>query len=500
MNLFSRVLLLIGLAAGAVPAEALTLHALYSSTCRREIGVILKVDLSYVHLLNTKGNVVKIRPFEVIYLTTYPSEFLPIYETSDLSSIPIVNIKTRIGKEVVDFVEGWPLGYTKDEISFLTTKGTETVISRKSIFSLAFREHAEPVRFDQERRKQSFEFEHPFAFRDCPEEVHDKDKIRVYPQQMINQPVTIKRELDILRAGYERLQWYEREQDFYPVPEIVKSETSLGLFLSTGSRYGSSSSRTNNFTPVLMDKYSSDIFDYQHVFVTGSAPMFFASHEEAQTQSFYSFKASYFHLSAMADLNLLLVGSQYPWREADFSGKPDLRLNDTTFIELGFDFGRWSFQFHLTDLLQVGSYFEGVTQMDTISVPKLGLSYYGSSFRLEGFAGASRVPLGKNQITGEPRSMQVSIQRANLYYFGGWNNMQLTYSFIRRGVEIDRDFRVTSSSLTNAVYLTMPFRKRYQLQGMLAAEGISNSFESATGSKKDDQVYPKAGIGFGLFF
>ncbi len=63
-----------------------------------------------------------------------------------------------------------------------------------------------------------------------------------------------------------------------------------------------------------------------------------------------------------------------------------------------------------------------------------------------------------------------------------------------------RDFQTDSASFTNAVYFTKPWRKRYQFQGFLAAESISNSFKSPTGDAKDDQVYPKAGIGFGLFF
>lgn len=500
MSSFSRFFLpLIALLFAPLAVEALTVHALYSSACQREVGVILKVDPSYVHLLNTKGKVVKIRPFEVIYLTTYPAEFLPIYEVSDLSSIPAVEIKTRVGGDVVSFVEGWPLGYTKDEISFLTRRGTETVISRRSIFSIDFRPVTEPVRFDQERKRQAYEFEHPFAFRDCPSDIKGEDKVRVFPQQMINQPVTIKRELDVLRTGYERLRWYEREQDFYPVPETVRSETSLGFIFNLGSRYGASTSRTNNYTPVLTDKYSSDIFDYQHTFVTGSAPMFYAAHEEAQTQSFYAFKASYFHLSAMADLNLLLVGSQYPWREADFDNRADLRLNDVTFIEFGFDFGRWAFQLHLTDVLQLGSFFDGITQIDTVNVPKVGLSYQGNTFKVEAFGGSAAVGTDRSKLTNKFGTLNVSLQRANLHY-AGWDDLQLTYSLIRRQVNYDRDFTVASSSLTNAVYFTKPFRKRYQIQGMFSAEGITNDFRSPTNAARDDKLYPKAGLGFGLFF
>jgi hypothetical protein len=135
---------------------------------------------------------------------------------------------------------------------------------------------------------------------------------------------------------------------------VYRNETSLGLWLSFGSRHGASD-RRNNLTPLLTDELSLGPFGYQHVIMTGSAPNRLLIHEEPQTQIYYAFKAAYFHASVFFDPNLVLVGTKYSWRYSDFSNNDaNDRWVESFLIELGFDIGNLSLQIIPVSVASIG--------------------------------------------------------------------------------------------------------------------------------------------------
>lgn len=473
----------------APEAFGLNIHALYTSACQREVGVILKVDEKFVYLLNLQGEVKSIRPYEIIYLAYYPAEYFPAQGPARFADVEQLIITTLIDNEPVELARGWPLGYTTDEISLLNETGQEQIIQRRNIYSLSFQTKQSATEFQLKGRAVDFEFEHPFAFRSCPLGAGRKDK-QIFPQQTLNQPIAIKRELDELKASYLRLQRYANEQRFYAIPEIYKNQTSLGVWTSFGSRYGSSSSRSNNLTPVLTDAYSSDIFDYQHIFVTGSAPMSFASHEEAQTQAYYSFKASYFHFAFMMDPNLILVGSQYQWREADFT-EPDVRLNDANFMEMGVDFGSLSLQLHLGNTLQLGAYDSTSFMQSTVNVTRFGLAYQKPSWKIDGFWGSGEA--AETRVAND--RLAVGLSRVN-FYCNPQARVNWQISYIRRSIAKTGAFTIDSTSNTLAGYVGYRFWKRYEGKGFAAVESLKQNINGTAA----DKTVPKIGIALSLYF
>lgn len=466
----------------------MNIHALYTSACQREVGVILKVDDKFVYLLNLAGQVKPIRPYEIIYFAFYPAEYFPAQGPARFDDVEQVTIMTLIDEQPVELVRGWPLAYTTEEISLLNEAGQEQVIQRRNIYSLGFQKKTGVTQFRMDQKPVDFEFEHPFAFRDCPVGSGRKDK-KVFPQQTLNQPIAIKRELDELKNSYLRLKRYESEQRFYALPEIYRNQTSLGLWTTFGSRYGSSTSRNNNFTPVLTDSYSSDIFDYQHVFVTGSAPMSFATHEEAQTQAYYAFKASYFRFALMLDPSLILVGEQYRWRQEDFSSA-DVRLNDVSHMEMGVDFGHFSFQIYPAGNLNVAAY-DGTTFVDYPSqLFGFAVSYQKPGWKIEGISGS-----GNSTENSQTANGTVAVQRVNLFLTSSPRaNWQV--SVIQRRVTNNGTLQFNAESTTLAAFGGYRFWKRYEAKGFVSVESTKQSI----GSVNADRTIPKAGGAISLYF
>lgn len=495
LSLFSKVALFAGcmllVAITPFSAWALNIHALYTSACQREVGVILKVDERYAYLLNLNGEMKLIRPYEIIYLAYYPAEFFPAQRKSSFDDVEQVVITTLIDSEPVELVRGWPLGYTADEISFLNESGHEQIIQRRSIYAIRFEKKSSPIQFELNGRAVDYEFQHPFAFRSCGTPAALTEK-QIFPQQTLNQPVAIKRELDDLKVNYLRLERYAREQRFYAVPEVQKNQTSLGLWTSYGSRYGSSSGRSNNLTPVLTDSYSSDIFDYQHIFVTGSAPMSFGSHEEAQTQASYSMKASYFHFGFMVDPSLILVGTQYVWKTEDFS-ESDLRLNDTSFMEMGLDIGHFTFQLHFGNNIQLGAFAKSDFFEASLAVPRVGFSYQKPSWKVDGFMGVGSGT--EVEKSGGDAHLTMHLRRINFFYFPNPKfNWQL--SFLDRHIVNAGSFPIDSRSTTLAGYFGYRFWKRYEVKGFAALESMKQTIKGNSA----DKTVPKAGVAFSLYF
>lgn len=478
----------------ARPASAVQLRALYTASCQREIGIILNVTPRKIFLLNLQGEIVPIERYEVIYYATFLMDTVPISEVKNPQAVPLVKIKTFENGGLVDLVEGWPVDFRQDKIAILNLRGSEILIDRASIWQIDYREDSEPVRF-QNQAHQSYSFAHPYAFSSCPD--GDK-KNKLYPQQMLNDPVSIKRELDRLNEGHVQIKRYVSDQQFYPVPEIYPSETTLGLWLMTGSRYGASTTRKNNFAPFLVNQFSDGPFGFQSYFATGSGPVMQGIHEETQTQITYRMKADYFHFGAMADPNLLLVGKKFNWSIEDLFDS-DIRANEIAYLELGFDFGRVSFEFFPGSVANVGAKYADRFQQQSVSAPRVGIRYQSYRWLADLFAGGSSHSDGTTNFS-------MNLLRLNLE-FNYFKNQRYSFSLISRNLSADahdsntaQPFKVNSSSLTLSAYGQFRFKRRYWAGGLVAVESVNIKSGINSADQSGSQLYPKIGTLISLSF
>ncbi len=347
MNSFSRAVLCTALLFAAIPAaHALNVHAVYRTACTREVGVILKVEKRDLQILRLDGTIKKIPRHEVVSLAYYPVSRLPLSQLPSNPKVPAIRVETLYRDELVDLVTGWPIDFSETKIAFLLDSGKDLVIEKDSIWSLEV--NAKLATPKQSDPGPKLDFVHPQTAGFCAPNADQPGQSRkVFAQQILNDRIVIKRELDRLQEGYEEVLEFAQDQKFYPVPHVYKDRTALGLWVSVLSRYGASKSRSNNFTPMLVDELHLGPFRYQHVFLSGAAPNSALLHNEAQSQIYYRFKAAYFHGSLFIDPNLILVGTKYNWREEDLEDEVlDDRVNEWLAIEFGFDFGPIAIEFY----------------------------------------------------------------------------------------------------------------------------------------------------------
>ncbi len=496
-------LLLLGLLGtfNSQPSQAITLHSIYTAACHRDLGLILKVDDHDIQFLSVDGQVHEVPKHEIIYLAYYPSDILPMTEFTNPQTLDYYQIFTSNNQgHLTELVSGWPIGYTEEKIAFLSASGKEAAVSRKNFFQIVRTKKTQPLRFSRPQDYKTFDFVNPYQFRDCPQDRFNKGKIQVFPLQILSQPDIIKKELDHFQIENTRLNRYVREQDFYPIPEVHENQTSLGLWHTFGYRHGGSSKRVSNFTPVLTDSYSSDIFDYQHIFVAGSAPIMTALHEEPQVHSLYAFKASYFHFSAMADPNIMLVGQNYKWQEGDFKHADD-RWNSVGQMEMGFDIGNWAFKAFLFDNYQIGMNNE-IDTLNTLNIPmfRMGIKYRGLRYGFEISEGGGSKTEDENNITYQTKINGV---RINASAYKLWH-MDWDVSYINRTIDYEsKTFFYQGTSQTLALYGYFPLSSRYRLGGFVSVEDHQNQFTQpsiSTGWKEDQATYMKFGTQFSLTF
>lgn len=384
---------LLALATAPQAVRALNVHAVYRTACSREVGVILRVEKRDIRLLRLDGTVAKIPRHEIVSLLYYPLGQLPLTQVPTPTSLPPLRVTTRFQGRVVDLVTGWPIDYSDRQVSFLLRSGKELVVDRESIWSLSYESEVKPATVRTAlRAAEAVDFVHPQTSGFCaPTRLPaSQSSIRpIFAHQVLNDQIVIRRELDRLFEGYEQIVEYEQDQKFYPVPYLYTDRTMLGLWVSGGSRYGASSTRTNNYTPLLVDELALGPFRYQHIFLTGAAPNDMFLHHEAQSQIFYRFKAAYFHASVFLDPNLLLVGTRYNWREADFEDESlDDRISETFAIEFGFDWGPLAIELYPgvagQSAVKIGDFFDA---QEELNLWRAGARLTFPAFRIQLAAG-----------------------------------------------------------------------------------------------------------------
>lgn len=487
----------------AVPrlARALDITAFYVASCERVLGIPIHVDPREVSILTLKGQIEKLPRYEIVYVATYPLDLVPITEIQNPEAARPIRLLTRQDRRMVTLAEGWPVEFSEDRISLLTTEGRGVVVDRGSIWKLEPLEIHRRLSF-QQRLLETPEFVHPHIFQNCPVEKNlfrgAKGHVaqKIYPQQLLSETVTIKRELDRLMHGHDQMAVYQKKQVFYAVPELYRNETWLALWTSTGSRYGASASRSNNFTPLLRDEFSSGPFSFQRAFITGSGPHPSSMHDEPQTQATYEFKADYFRMELMADLSFILIGSKYRWNAED-SGVNDIRLNDVARIKMGFDRGAFSFGFYPVSTINAGLYAGGRFREASTNVAR----FYGM-FRLPewwlsadfGNGGGDNTSLGFLRLN-VGREINDATQVLGSY-------ISRDYDWLRT-TALATEPVATSRSKTVAFYLEHHYHRRFLLGASAAVEKFTMSAtdrDSGSSLGDEDRVYFKIGILAGLIF
>lgn len=517
---------------GGVRAYAVNLSAVYISACMRETGVIINVDSNRIQLLTLEGSIRNISRFNIIYMATYPAGNVRIPEVSNAAETELISVKTIFQGKVEDLVKGWMIDYYEDQISFLTLSGAHTVIDTNDIWDIDILPAEGPIEFETESDGQ-LEFVHPYPFMHCEKEIHHRgegdSKIhKIYPQHLLEDPLLIKRELDRLKEGFDQIRKYASSKRFYPVPQVYTNETSLGLWVNLGSRYGASKNRSSSFIPAIISKSSEGPFGFQSRFVTGSAPMFDSIHEEPQMQANYRLKASYVHFSIMVDFSRFTMGSEkYKWSTDDLA-ENDNRENEVFHLSGGFDYGSFAIDLSVVQdiyySVRHGSYFH----RDDMLLNRGALFYHNRFFRMElhyGFASDRKdeaIPMPDDVSPAEKAYIEAYNEELSaipefyadflfyrlnleLFFLG---NIHPTYSLIYRKMDFEREedgkglgaFRYKGISLTNSVYLNYPLADDLRLSGFLSLETMEKKYGATGLDDSSSSVYPKGGMGLALLF
>lgn len=476
----------------ASSAQALDVTTLYLGACNRVTGILLQVNSSHLKILSLDGKIEELPRYEVTYLATYPADYLPISGVANADLAPPIRVFTRVRRQVVELLEGWPVEFSEDKMAFLTTAGEGAVVDKGQIWKLEVADVSKRLNFKNRFAHRPLEFAHPQVFSKC--KLTARTSVRtLVAQQLLSEPITIKREFDRLQKGHELVETYMRRQKFYPVPNIYGKGTALSLWTSVGSRYGASESRSNNFTPHVRHEYNSGPFSYQHEMVTGSGPNPNSNHEEPQTQIYYRFKADYFQFFGMTDPSFLLIGANnYRWSARDLKST-DFRISDVARMGFAFDYGAFSFGAIPLNQINTGARSGAVFEKDSVSLPRLYFSYRAPDFLFEIDGGA-----------GDGDHVEMTFLRINTRYQYN-EKTSFSASLIQRSVTAAENensrLDTESDSSTVSVIGEHLYRGRFLLGAFASVEKFSADIGPVAGAKTStDESYFKAGAMIGLTF
>jgi hypothetical protein len=477
-------------------AQAIVISGIYTGSCQRKLGVILGVNSYNLKLLTLDGVIETFPRYQVVQLVTYAVEGMPfsaqVPAEISLDAVSAFQVSTLVNLNERTLVTGYPIDFSNEKIAFLTKSGREVLIDKMNVARL---EKLDSFVIQNESRKSSsYSFGHSYAFESC-----DMGNLKnsIYPDQILSDALTIKRELDRLQRGFETVDSFLDEQSFYSKPLIYENKTRLGMWQSFGSRYGKSKNRTNDFTPILNTEYASDIYSYQRIFSTGSQPNPLFEHEEAQTQALYAFKASYFHALAYLDPNLILTGKNYDFTLDDLENG-DVKFSSKLGMGLGFDFGRWQIGFVAGTVQMAVSDGTSIYGSD-VALSKLHLTYtdFKNSIELLAGAGETSNVYGEDEVgvqSGGIVNLEMKHLRLNYRrnFADQWKGLlsYISNSYSVKSIAGGGDYTADSTSIS--AMLQHSFSKRFSVEGLLSVE----KFESAVLSK----TYPKGGASIHLFF
>jgi hypothetical protein len=491
LNLFFKLsLLFLTFVTAASPAQAIIINGIYTGSCERKLGIIVGADTYSLQFLNLSGELETLPRHQVVQMLSYSVDAAPFQFSQSVKvnseKATAYQISTVSNMQEKALLTGLPIDFTDSKLAFLTEQGTEVLIDKRSISKIqALRDFK--ITGGNPGLQRKIRFGHSYAFVACEKNSTAPSETLIYPDQILTESLTIKRELDRLQKGFELVHQFEDEQDFYSKPLIYTTGTQLGLWYTLGSRYGVSTSRTNNFTPVLHSEVSNDIYDFQRVIITGSAPNAVFEHEEPQTQLFYAFKSSYFHMLAYLDPSLFLVGTNYPWKTEDIA-TGDAKYSSTGGFGFGFDRGAWQLGF-VTSRVSLGVNPGDFFWQDTISVGKIHLTYGDLFQNFEFFSGQGVQPdFGDLFAAAQLNHLRLNYNRQLS------QRWKISGSYISNVATItpkaNRSIAVESKTLSGQ--LAFAINRRLSLESLLSVEKVSSSYF--------DKTTPKIGTSLHILF
>ncbi len=536
LNLFYKILFILTIsflfAIVARQSKAVNISAVYFSACMRETGVIINVDDTKLQLLTLNGEVRSISRFNIIYIANYPVGNILIPRIANGQETDIITVKTIFKDQVVDLVKGWMIDYSEERISFLTLAGTQTIIDTADIWDIEITPFQGATNVS-DTTTQHLNFVHPYPFMHCGQEDEksqpaDLKSHPIYPQHLLADPMLIKKELDRLKEGYDKVRDYDSSKQFYPVPQIYTNDTTLGIWVNTGSRYGASKNRSNSFMPVITSELTEGPFGFQRILVTGNAPMPYGLHEEPQMQAYYRLKASYVHFSIMVDFNRFNMGAKkYKWSAEDLESK-DHRENDIYQMAGGFDYGPFAIDITILNGIYYAVRHENEFHEDDMQLNRGGIFFHNRFVRMElyyGFADDSKEPpiTLPDDVSGPEKAYIDAYNEAlaakhdffadfqffrfnlELYNFDKYHPR---FSVIYKTLDFDRknnpdgegEFHYSGSSLTQALYLDYPLQNDLKLSGYLSLEIVDKKHGKTSLDESSSATYPKGGLSVALYF
>ena len=479
MDLFFKRILII-LLIYPFGADAIDITALYSTNCKRVLGIPLDADASNIYFLKINGQIVKIPRYQVSSLATYPVDKLPISKIENNLRRPIDYFKifTKYDNNIVPYIQGHPVQFYQDKILFISHNGSEVVIDRNDIWKIEVENTPLRKRIQNNYFGRNYFFIHPHG-QDCKKPPHqEKQTLAVPPGEYTSNPIAIKRHMDRIAIQLDILRNYHEKQKFYAVPQIYKNLTTLGYWFSAGGRHGTGLNRKKNLTPILSNQYSREPFGYQHIFLTGNAPLNKLVHANVQSHFYYSFKAEYFKFALFMDPNNFLIQKEkYLWQRNDFE-KESSQHFESSMIQMGLDFKAFSFGY------SIGKMHHGIYALNRFLEKSHNLNKYHLAYQNHLFH--TEIIYGKT-----PGSMDTyEFWRYNLE-LDMWDNYSVSYSLVYYAYK--HPGLPKTNGLTNAVFGSYRWNHKYIIGAMLGLEifGVDGQ-SSHTG--------PYAGINFNLVF
>ncbi len=460
---------------------AIDITALYSTSCQREIGIPLDADVANVYFLGSSGQIKQIPRYQISALATYPMDKIPMRQIRNglKRQVDYFKVFTKYDNQIIPYIQGHPIQFYQDKISFISDDGDEIVIDRRDIWKIDIENTPQTRTLQGQRTSGRYRFIHPYRQYNCQDRLAGKGRgkaISIYPQEYTSDPVDIKRRMDGITTQLDILRSYRKRQKFYAVPQIYKNLTSLGYWFPLGGRHGSSSGRSNNLTPILSNELSLGPFSYQHIFLSGSTPLNKLVHAEAQTQFYYALKADYFRFSFFLDPNKYLVQSEkYKWQRRDFKKEGGQHFESTA-ASFGLDFGPLSFGL-TTGQLHNGIYRGGDFRKSDSTLNKYYLAYQNHLFSTEmiyGKANSDDYDESNNPIDDDYKHFRYNLK------LDLWDDYSASYSLIHYTYRYSG--LAKAHGLTNAVYGTYRWSYKYIFKAMLGLEffGIEGGPSSAS--------------------
>ena len=481
MDLFFKGLLIVLLFC-PFNASAIDITALYSTRCNRILGIPLDADASNIYFLKLNGEITKIPRYKVNVLATYPVDKLPIgkIETNLMRPVDFFKVFTKYNNKIVPYIQGHPVQFYQDKISFISNNGNEVIIDRNDIWKIDIENTPRKKNLPNRRSYKDYHFLHPHGQGCEKPPIDQKQVIFIHPGEYTSNPIAIKRHMDHIPIQLDILRNYSEKQKFYAVPQIYKNLTSLGHWFSVGGRHGSSNHRKKNLTPTLSNEYSRGPFGYQHIFLTGSAPLNKLVHANVQSHFYYSFKAEYFKFSFFIDPNNILIpGEKYNWQQNDFN-KTGSQHFESSMVHLGFDFNSFSLGYSLGNLHN-GVYFSNHLKTESSKFNKYYLMYQNHLFNTEFIYG--KTP--DDGVGGDYQFWRYNLE------LDMWDDYSVSYSLVYYTYQYPHFAK--TKGLTNALLGSYRWSHKYIFKTMLGLELFGIKGEKSHRS-------PYVGISINLIF